>query len=390
MEGMRPKRLAGMIGIGVDQMGGLADALARPDVLRFENLDTDVLPPEVALEFTKSAVEQDHNNSYLPFIGQTRLRRAAAAHVARLSSVPYDGERNVIISAGGLCGILNVLLAIIDTDDEVILTDPTYVGLINRVRLAGGVPRLVPFVPDGREWRLDRDALRKTVSPRTSALLLMSPSMPSGGVLDRDDWAAVAEVVRERGLWLVYDAAMERILYDGRTVLHPASLPGMTEHVITVGSASKELRMIGWRVGWIVAPERIMPDLALVSMGNVVVPVGIAQEAAAVALELGDQDVARAVAEWQRRRDALFTELDGLPVVRPAGGWSLLLDAGPLGMTGAELSRLFIEKAGVAATPMDGWGEVNGSRFLRLVFSNEPVERIRGVGSRIRSALGVL
>jgi aspartate/methionine/tyrosine aminotransferase len=304
--------------------------------------------------------------------------------------VPYDGDRNVIISAGGLCGILNVLLAIIDTDDEVILTDPTYVGLINRVRLAGGVPRLVPFVQDGREWRLDRDALRRTVSPRTQALLLMSPSMPSGGVLDRDDWAAVADVVRERGLWLVYDAAMERILYDGRTVLHPASLPGMTEHVITIGSASKELRMIGWRVGWIVAPERIMPDLALVSMGNVVVPVGIAQEAAAVALELGDQGVARAVAEWQRRRDALFTELDGLPVVCPAGGWSLLLDAGSLGMTGAELSRLFIEKAGVAATPMDGWGEVNGSRFLRLVFSNEPVERIRGVGSRIRSALGIV
>ncbi len=85
--------------------------------------------------------------------------------------------------------------------------------------------------------------------------------------------------------------------------------------------------------------------------------------------------------------NALLTELDGLPVVRPAGGSSLLLDAGLLGMTGADLSRLFIEKAGVAATAMDGWGEVNGSRFLRLVFSNEPVERIRGVGDRIRSAL---
>jgi N-succinyldiaminopimelate aminotransferase len=386
---MRPKRLAGMTGIGVDRMGSLADALAHPEVLRFENLDTDILPHEVALEFTKSAVEQDRNNSYLPFVGQTRLRRAAAAHVAHQSGVPYDGERNVIVSAGGLSGILNVLLTIVDTDDEVILTDPTYIGLINRVRLAGGVPHLVPFVRDGRGWRLDRDALRKAVSPRTVALLLMSPSMPSGGVLDRDDWAAVADIVRERGLWLLYDAAMERILYDGRPVLHPASLPGMSEHVITVGSASKELRMIGWRVGWIVAPERIISDLALVSMGNVVVPVGIAQEAVAVALELGDQDVARAVAKWQCRRDALLTELDGLPVVRPGGGWSLLLDGSPLGMTGTELSRLFIEKAGVAATPMDGWGEVNGSQFLRLVFSNEPVERIRGAGARIRAALGI-
>ncbi len=285
-----------MTAIGVDRMGNRADALARPEVLRFENLDTDLPPPDVALNFTKSAVGQDRNNSYLPFVGQKGLRRAAAAHVARMSAMPYDGERNVIISAG----ILNVLLAIVDTDDEVILTDPTYVGLINRVRLAGGVPRFVPFVRDDHEWRLDRDALRKAISPRTMAVLLMSPSMPSGGVLDREDWAVVADLVRDHGLWLVYDAAMERILYDGRSVLHPASLPGMAEHVITVGSASKELRMIGWRVGWIVAPERMMPDLALVSMANVVVPVGIAQEAVAVALELGDQEVAVAVAEWQR------------------------------------------------------------------------------------------
>jgi N-succinyldiaminopimelate aminotransferase len=384
---MRPKRLAGMTGIGVDQMGDLADTLGSPDVLRFENLDTDLPPPQAVLELTKSAVELDRNNSYLPFLGQLRLRRAAAAHVSRMSGVSYDGERNVIISAGGLSGILNVLLAIVDTNDEVILSDPTYIGLINRVRLAGGVPRFVPFVLDGGEWHLDRGALRNAVSARTVALLLMSPSMPSGGVFDQGDWAAVAEIVRERRLWLIYDAAMERILYDGRPVIHPASYPNMSEHVITVGSASKELNMIGWRVGWIVAPERIMSDLALVSIANVVVPVGIAQEAAAIALESGDQDVASAVLEWQRRRDAMLAELDGLPAVRPGGGWSLLLDAGPLGMTGAELSRLLIEKASVAATAMDGWGEAKCSRFLRFVFSNEPVERICAAGGRIRAAL---
>ena len=180
---------------------------------------------------------------------------------------------------------------------------------------------------------------------------------------------------------------MERILYDGRTVLHPASLPGMAEHVITVGGASKELRMIGWRVGWIVAPEQIIPDLALVSMANVVVPVGIAQEAAAAALEMGDQAIAGALVEWQRRRDVLLAELDGLPVVRPGGGWSLLLDARSFGMTGKELSLLLIQEASVAATSMDGWGELNGSQFLRFVFSNEPVQRIRGVGARIGSAI---
>jgi N-succinyldiaminopimelate aminotransferase len=386
MLSMRPARLAGMTGIGVDKMGDLADAAGPADVLRLENLDTDVPPHPAAVEATRRAVVDDASNSYLPFVGQTRLRRAVAAHVARLSGAPCDGDRNVLISAGGLSGTLNVLLALVDTGDEVILTDPTYVGLINRVRLAGGVPRLVPFVRDGGEWTLDRDALRRSVGDRTRAFLLMSPSMPSGGVLTREDWLAVAAIVRERELWLIHDTAMQRILFDGRPVVDPAGLPGMAERTVTVGSASKELRLIGWRVGWIAAPESLVPDLALVSMGNVVVPVGIAQTAAAVALEAGDEDVARATATWQARRDLILHEMEGLPVLRPAGGWSLLIDGTPLGLTGAEMSRRLFDQARIAATPMEGWGEVNGARLLRLVFANEPAERLRGIGDKARRA----
>lgn len=269
------------------------------------------------------------------------------------------------------------------------LTDPTYVGLINRVRLAGGVPRLVPFARSGREWVLDRDALQQAVTDKTRAFLLMSPSMPSGGYLGPEDWEAVATLVRERQVWLINDAAMERILFDGRRLISPAALPGMADYVITVGAAAKELRMIGWRVGWIVAPARLVPDLALVSMGNVVVPVGIGQEGVAVALELGDADVAAATKIWEARRDVLLAELEGLPVVRPAGGWSLLLDGTELGMTGAAMSERLLMDAHVAATPMDGWGVRHGPQHLRFVFANEPVERLTGIGPRIRRALGV-
>jgi aspartate/methionine/tyrosine aminotransferase len=386
---MRPARLAGMTGIGVDRMGDLADAAGGADVLRLENLDTDVPPHPAGIEATRQAIAQDASNSYLPFVGQTRLRRAAAAHVSRLSGAPCDGERNVIISAGGLSGILNVLLAIVDTGDEVILTDPTYVGLINRVRLAGGVPRLVPFVKDVGGWALDRDALRRAVTSKTRAFLLMSPSMPSGGVLTREDWRAVAELVLAGDRWLIHDTAMQRILFDGRPVVDPAGLPGMAERTITVGSASKELRLIGWRVGWIAAPERVVPDIALVSMGNVVVPVGIAQTAAAVALEAGDDDVARATAIWQARRDLILGEMEGVPAMGPAGGWSLLIDGGRLGLSGEEMSRRLFDRARIAATPMTGWGEVNGAGWLRLVYANEPLERLRGIGDRVRRALAI-
>ncbi|QBK30159.1 pyridoxal phosphate-dependent aminotransferase [Roseitalea porphyridii] len=383
----RPARLAHIAGIGVDAVGRVADA-SSADLLRLENLDVDIPVDPVALARTREAVDRDEDNSYLPFIGQTRLRSVAADHVSALSGVRYDGDRNCLICAGGLSGVLNVLLATVDTGDEVVVTDPTYAGLINRVHLAGGVPRFVPFIfTPGGAWRLDRQALREAVGPESRAMLLTSPSMPSGGWLDADDWALVAELCVAKDLLLIVDAAMERLVFDGRPVLHAAGLPGMAERTITVGSASKELRMIGWRVGWIVAPEPLMEDLIAVNLANVVVPVGIAQDAAALALERSVETLPAYVSELQRRRDVLLEELDGMPVGVPAGGWSLLMRVTDFGHTGATASARLMEH-GIAATAMAGWGVDHGDQYIRFVFSNEPVERLRGMGAIVHRALG--
>lgn len=381
----RPARLEHIAGIGVDRMGSLADRSSR-DLLRLENLDTDIPPDAAAVERTRAAAREDAANSYLPFVGHDRLRRAAARHVSALSGVAYDAD-NVVISAGGLSGILNALLATVEVGDEVVVTDPTYAGLLNRVWLAGGAPRTAPFRFDpGREWRLDREALRAAIGPRTRAMLLMSPSMPSGGVLDAGDWALVAQLCAENDLLLLLDSAMERLLFDGRSVIHPAGLPGMAERTITVGAASKELRMIGWRVGWTVAPRWLMPDLVAVSLANVVVPVGIAQDAAAVALERSPETLPGYVAELERRRDAVAAELRGLPFGMPAGGWSMLLRVSDFGLDGAAMSERLL-KQGVCATAMAGWGERHGADYIRFVFANEPVARLRGLGAKVRAAL---
>jgi aspartate/methionine/tyrosine aminotransferase len=309
--------------------------------------------------------------------------------VSRLAGVPYDPDHQCIVTAGGLSGCLIALLALLDPGDEVVLTDPTYVGMLNRVRLAGGVPVQVPFAWTGGEWRLDLDALRRAVTDRTRAVFIMSPSMPSGAVLTRSEWAAIAALCRDADLWLVYNAAMERILYDGRPHVHPAGLPGMAGRTVTIGSASKELRMIGWRVGWVVGPAELMPDIGLVSISDVVVPVGIAQPGAAAALAApdADADVAAAVAEWQRRRDVISAELAGLPLRPAAGGWSMLLDVEALGHTGEQAAARLMERGHIAATPMVNWGVRNGPQLVRFVFANEPVARLRGIGDRVRRAL---
>lgn len=384
---MTNSRLANIPGIGVDQMGNAADALASGTMLRLENLDTDIPPPQEAIEATKAAIGTDAANSYLPFLGMHALREAAARRVSTTTGLEYASDEQCIVSAGGLSGILNALLAILEPDDEVIITDPAYAGLINRIYLAGGVPKLIPLIIEDRRWRLDIDALRDAATEKTRAVLTMSPSMPSGIVHTKEEWNEIAAVVRKTDAYVLHDAAMERILFTDTPVIHPASLDGMEDRVITAGSVSKEYRMIGWRCGWVVGPKPIMKDIGLVSLTNVVCQVGIGMQGAAAALNAQDDGVEQATREWQSRRDFLVTEMSDLPVVSPDGGWSLLIDTQSIGLTPEEASKLLFEQGEVAATPMTGWGSPErADRYLRFVYANEPISRLSDIRDRVRKA----
>jgi aspartate/methionine/tyrosine aminotransferase len=383
----RVSRLAQVPGIGVDRMGNAADAAHDPAILRLENLDTDIPPPAVAIEATRRGVGRDENNSYLPFLGQDELRETAAQRVSRVCGLTYNWRTECIITAGGMSGIFNCLLAMVEPGDEVIVTDPTYAGIINRIRLCGGIPIFVPLIPAAEGWRLDLEALERAVSPRTR-IVVISPGMPTGHILSPEEWGAVAAVCIRADAWLLYDAAMERILYDGRPIIHPASLPNMQERTITVGAASKELRMIGWRVGWVVGPQSILSDIGLVSISNVVCQTGISMAGVAAGLNAENDGLEEAIAVWQARRDLLFQELDGAPVILPHGGWSFLLDAALLGKTSPQVTETLFAKAKIATTPMIGWGE-KAAQYVRFVFSNEPKERLVGVGEKVRRALQI-
>ena len=383
---MTVQRLAGIPGFAIDEVA--ARAGSDPDVLRMENLDTDLPPPPAAVEATRAEIGRDDANSYLPFTGRLDLCEAVADRLVATCGRHYDPLREVVITAGGTEGMLDTLLAVTDPGDEVILTDPTYAGMTNRVRLAGAVPRLVPWRWTGDEWRLDLERLHRAAGPRTRAVFVMNPSMPSGAVLSRLEWEAVAAVCEQRDCPLLYNAAMERILFDGREPMHPVSLAALAERTVVVGSVSKEYRMIGWRVGWVAAPAAMLGDIARVHLYNVVTPPGISQAGAAAALRRPLDELRVAVAEWERRRDAVVRELADFPVRSAAGGWSLLLDVAELGLDSFAASRRLLELGRVAATPMRDWGETNGDRFVRLVFSNEPVTRLAGLGERLRRALG--
>jgi aspartate/methionine/tyrosine aminotransferase len=348
-----------------------------------ENLDTDLpLPPE-AVRVTAESLEKPESNSWLPFTGDLALREAISDFTAERTGHRYDPEREIVITVGGMEGLLNSLLATVDPGDEVIVTDPTYAGIVNRIHLAGGTPKLVPFLAEEGGWRLDQDSLRAAVTDATSAMLLMSPSMPSGGTFTEEDWRLACDLCRERDLLLVYDAAMERLLFDGRPLVHPLRFEGMAERTLVVGSLSKEHRMIGWRVGWVAGPAETVEDVGWTHVYNTTCPVSIARHAAAAVLR-GDQGhVAECVAELEGRRDAMLEGLPGWPFVTPGGGWSMLLDVASIGFEAPEASRLLLEESAIAATAMVGWGGPVAERYVRFVFSAEPVERLRTIPERL-------
>src|ERR687895_439190 len=342
------RRLDEIPGFNIDRVAAAAGN--DPDVLRMENLDTDVPPPAAAVEATRYAVGEDDANSWLPFNGREDLKAAVVELVHRRGAPRYDPRREVVITCGE------------------------------------GEAMLVALHSSTGEWRLDLDGLRAAVGDRTRVVFLNNASFPTGWVASGEEWDAVAALCTEHDLWLLYWAGFEAVLYDGREVLHPAALPGMRERTVIVGAPSSEQRMIAWRVGWVVMPAELADLVSRAQIYNGLVASGFAQIGTKAALELGDEDVALATAEWQRRRDETLRQLHGLPVVAPHGAWAALLDTEALGLPPGELSARLLEHR-VAATPMDGWGGEIARRHLRFVFSNEPLERLALLGERVRAAL---
>ncbi len=381
---MSVRRLDDVPGFNIDRVAEAAGD--DPEVLRLENLDTDVPPPPEAVEATRAAVGEDDANSWLPFTGRDDLKEAVAAFVERRGGPRYDGPREIVITCGEGDAMLDALFSLTDPGDEVVLTDPTYAGMLNRVRLVGAVPRLVPLVVRDGDWRLDLDVLAAAAGERTRVVFVNNASFPSGWVATAEEWEAIASLCRERDLWLLYWGGFEGVLYDGREVLHPAGLDGMRDRTVTVGGPTLEQRMIAWRIGWVIAPGELVNDVSRVHIYNGLVASGFNQIGTRVALSLADDGLAAANAEWQRRRDETLRQLDGLPAVRPAGSWSLLLDVAALGLDCIDVSARLLEQQ-VAATPMRGWGAYVADRHVRFVFSNEPVERLATLGERVRAAL---
>ena len=311
--------------------------------------DTDG-PREIA-QLAADAILAGRGNQYPPGPGVPELRHAIAWHAKRWYGLEYDPGREILVTAGATEAVAAALLALVEPGDEVIALEPYYDSYAANIAMAGGIR--VPVTLRPPDFRLDLDALRAAVTPRTRLILLNTPHNPTGAVLTRAELTAVAELACARDLLVVTDEVYEHLVFDGEHV-PIASLPGMAGRTVTISSAGKTFSFTGWKIGWVMASAELVAAVRTVKQFLTFVSGGPFQYAIAEALRLPDTYFTGLRDDLRRKRDLLSAGLSaaGFEVYRPAGTYFVTTDIRPFGETdGIAFCRELPHRAGVVAVP---------------------------------------
>ena len=330
-------------------------------------------PPEIAA-LAARAILEGRANQYAPGRGFVEVRQAVAAHQQRWYGLTYDPDTEILITAGATEAIAAAMLALVEPGDEVIALEPYYDSYAANIAMAGG--RRVPVLLEPPSYRLDVDRLRAAVTARTRLIILNSPHNPTGTVLTPDELGAVAAVAIDHDLIVVTDEVYEHIVFDG-THVPLASLPGMRERTVTISSAGKTFAFTGWKVGWVVAPPRLVDAVVTAKQFLTFTASGPFQLAIAAALAQPDSYFTGLRDGLRAGRDRLSAGLAdlGLDVFVPQGTYFVTTDVRPLGFAdGVEFCRLLPERCGVVAIPMAVfYDDVEAGRpLVRWAFCKRP------------------
>jgi aspartate/methionine/tyrosine aminotransferase len=342
--------------------------------------------PDEILEAAAQALKQA-SNQYPPSRGLAVLREAVARHYARHQRLDLTAEQ-ICVTSGATEALGAAILATVSAGDEVVIFTPAYDSYAPMIRRAGGVPREVALQPPG--WRIDAEAIRAVIGPRTRVMLVNNPHNPTGRVFDREELDVIASIAREHDLVVISDEVWEHILLDGQQFTSLLSLPGMGERTIKIGSAGKIFSLTGWKVGWMVAAPQLS---GLVSRAHQFLTFSTApnlQSAVAFGLNDGDAWLEPMRQRFTRARDRMTAGLiaAGYEVLRSASTYFLCVDLQASGIAPDDeaFAAAAVEQAGVAVVPISAFAEENPSRHLvRLCFGKRDETVDAGVAAMARA-----
>ena len=348
--------------------------------------DTD--GPESVREAAVAALRTGQGNQYPPGIGVAPLREAIARHQERFYGQIVDPDTEVLVTAGATEAIAAAILAVVDVGDEVIALEPYYDSYAATITMARGMR--VPITLHPPDFRVNIEALRAAVTPRTRVLLVNSPHNPTGMVLTDHERTAIRDVAVEHDLIVISDEVYEHLVFDDRQHIPLATLPGMRDRTITISSGGKTFSFTGWKIGWAIAEAGLLNAVRTTKQFLTYVSGGPFQYAIAGALDLPDDYFATLASDLQRKRDLLAEGLAdlGMQVFPPEGTYFITTDVAPLGFTdGMDFCRQLPHLAGVVAIPHKVFYDttVVGQTLVRWAFCKrdeiliEALQRLRAI-----------
>ena len=353
--------------------------LKYPDVISLTLGQPDFNTPEHVKEAGIKAINAN-KTKYTENPGLLELRKEISKYIKLKYGMDYDPYDEIIVTNGASEGIDSTLRTILDEGSEVILPGPVYPGYEPIIKMCGAVPKYIDTRKNN--FKITAEDIGKNITSKTRCIILPYPSNPTGAVLTKDEVQKIADVLRDREIFVLSDEIYSELVYD-RNHFSIASIPGMKEKTIVINGLSKSHSMTGWRIGFILGPSYLTKHIVKVHQYNATCASSISQYAALEAVKNGSDDPLAMKNEYKKRRDYIFNRLInmGFEVAKPDGAFYIFPSISKFNLSSFEFASKLLEKQRVAVVPGDAFSSY-GEGYIRLSFAcsmdtlNEALNRI--------------
>ena len=352
------------------------------NVIHLEIGQPDFKTPENIIDAAKEAMS-DGYTGYGPTLGYNELREAVAEYVKEYKNIDATKD-NVVIVPGGKPTMFFTMLTLVEPGDEVIYPNPGFPIYESCIKFARGIPVPMPLTADN-DFRPDVEKLKSLITPKTKLIIINNPGNPTGGIFEKEDILAIADILKDRpDIFVLSDEIYDRLMYDGETI-SIASIPEMRDRTLVLDGFSKTYAMTGWRIGYCVANVDIIKKFEMIMVNSVSCTCSFTQMAAVEALKGPQDSVVEMKNKFKERRDWLvnaLNEIDGIKCCMPRGAFYAFPDISSFGLSSKEFADRLLEEEGIALAWGTSFGEY-GEGHIRISYATslenlkEAVERLK-------------
>lgn len=360
------------------------------DVIHLEIGQPDFQTPQNIMEATDRAMAEGYTG-YGPTLGYNELRQTVADYAKRYKNLDVTMD-NVAIVPGGKPTMFFTMLTLVRPGDEVIYPNPGFPIYESCIKFAEGVPVPLPLTADN-DFKLDIKKFKSLITPKTKLIIINSPCNPTGGVFDKDDILAMAEVLKDRpDIFILSDEIYDRLIFEGES-FSIASLPEFKNRTLVLDGFSKSYAMTGWRIGYCIANAEIIKQFEMIMVNSVSCTCSFTQMGAIEALTGPQDSVEQMKAEFKKRRDWLveaLNDIEGIECRMPKGAFYAFPNISSFGLTSREFADRLLDEEGVALAWGTSFGDY-GEGYIRISYATslenlmEAVKRIKRFTKKLAS-----